>query len=53
MPLREYEVTIQGQTHTLQLSEDDAKRYLGAKPVSKPEGKGVTPANKQQTPTNK
>jgi hypothetical protein len=46
--LKEYEVTINDIPHTMQLSDEDAKLYKTAKPVSKRE-----PANKAATPANK
>lgn len=44
--LAEYEVDINGITHTLQLNDEDAKR-LDAKP------KQGAPANKSRRPANK
>ena len=44
MALKEYEVTLGGVAHTMQLSDEDADR-LGVKAVDVP--------NKQSTPANK
>ncbi len=46
--LKEYDVDINGITHTLQLSAEDAKRYEGATAR-----KAAAPANKQAAPQNK
>lgn len=47
--MKEYTVTIGGIEHTVQLTDEDAKR-LGAKPV---ETKQAAPANKARTASNK
>lgn len=47
--LKEYTVDIAGIPHTVQLSEEDAKRQ-GAKPA---ETKAAAPANKARTAQNK
>ena len=51
MALREYEIEIGGVTHTVQLTPEDAERYKAT--PRQPESKASTPANKQQTPSNK
>jgi hypothetical protein len=50
MALKKYEVTIGGLPHTVELDEEDAKRYRTAKPLEK---KAAAPANKQAKPANK
>lgn len=54
--LRRYNVTVNGHATTLQLTEDDAKRYPDATPVDQPaaaDAKAKVPANKAKTPANK
>lgn len=47
MALKEYEVSIAGMKHTLQLSDEDAKKYKGAKEIKRPANKqAAAPANK-------
>lgn len=49
--LKTYEVTVHGLVHTVQLSDEDAKRYGDAarevKAAPKPENKGRSAANKK------
>lgn len=47
--MKEYDVVLNGITHRMQLSADDAKRYPGAKEVKASEA----PANKSRTASNK
>ena len=47
--MKQYEVTIDGIKHTLQLSAEDAKKYASAKEVKAADA----PANKSRTPSNK
>lgn len=49
-PVKEYEVTINGLTHTLMLDAEAAKQYSDAKPV---QSKQAKPANKAAAPKNK
>lgn len=54
--MREYEVQIGGVPHTLQLDDEDAKRYPGAKPVTKAAAEtkqASAPANKARTAKTK
>lgn len=46
--MREYTVMINGLPHTMQLDDDDAKRYA-AQPVTKQ----ATPSNKARKPADK
>lgn len=49
--MKEYEVQINGMTHTVQLSDEDAEQYgKDAKPVTK---QAKAPANKSRTADNK
>jgi len=48
--MREYEVTIGGLPHTVQLSDEDAKR-LGAQPVETKQA--PSPKNKARAPQTK
>ncbi len=48
--LKEYTVNIGGVEHTMQLSEEDAKRYGDA---AKAASKSSTPSNKSRTAENK
>ena len=53
--MKKYKVNIRGIEHSMQLSDEDAKR-LGAveiKPTSKPAVKKAAPANKGVKPANK
>jgi hypothetical protein len=45
----EYEIEINGVPHTVQLSDEDAKRYGDAATPTK----GKQPANKSRKPANK
>lgn len=47
--MKEYEVVIDGITHTLQLSAEDAKKYEDAKEVKA----AAAPANKSRAASNK
>lgn len=47
--LKEYDIEINGITHTLQLSDEDRKNYKDAKPHKA----AAAPANKQAEPENK
>lgn len=47
--MKEYDVELNGITHRLQLSAEDAKRYADAKEVKAAEA----PANKSRTASNK
>lgn len=49
--MREYEVTINELPHTLQLNEEDAKRWPGAKPVQRKQAD--EPSNKSRSVKNK
>ncbi len=56
--MKEYEVLINGIRHTLQLSDEDAKRYglipvKQGEPVEEPGVKQATPVNKAKTVSNK
>lgn len=52
--LNEYEVTISGITHTLQLSAEDAENIPGAKLKGSTEAKQASaPANKSGTANSK
>lgn len=48
--MQEYTVVIAGQEHTLQLSDEDAKRYGDA---AKPVQKGASAQTKSRTPQDK
>lgn len=50
--LKEYEVQINGIPHTVQLSDEDAKRDKSAQPVTRAKAASA-PANKAVTPENK
>lgn len=54
MALNEYVVDINGLPHTMQLSEQDAKRFgdaaTPANKAEKPAAKSHTPQNKAKTP---
>lgn len=47
--MKEYDVTIDGIAHRLQLSAEDAKKYESAKEVKAADA----PANKSRTASNK
>ena len=47
--MQEYTVVIAGQEHTLQLSDEDAKKYPDAKPVQK----STAASNKSRVPQDK
>lgn len=53
MALKEYEVEVGGLKHTLQLSDEDAKRFDGAKEIKRPVNKAAPqPADKAVSTKN-
>lgn len=50
--MKKFKVNIRGIEHTMQLTDEDAKR-LDAVEIKKPEAKKAAPANKSAKPANK